>query len=323
MDTLTLYKYRALNEWCFDTLRSGKMWFSLPGALNDTFEFSVPLFVRLSAAAIVEHIETHFDIGSVAPELLAKMMENAGGDSIPITTEFVTEFLRTADSDSLCLYFSAVVHFLREQGLSTQGIIEALRLDEESVLRSRLEHELRRAYDRNQAFGRGCGVLSLAARHDDPRMWAHYADSCRGVCIGMTFDVDDLVNSDFVPLWVRYSEELPRVDAGRFFDPKRENVLEMLTLFYATKHLAWEYEREFRLISMQGDVALNVPGRISSVILGEKAEEADASRVHEILVGLDDGIEFCRMMRDPGTWNYRAYGCAVSPPHGNPRPPAR
>jgi hypothetical protein len=127
------------------------------------------------------------------------------------------------------------------------------------------------------------------------------------MCIGLAFDVDELVRSDFIPLWVQYAEELPVLDASAFFNRDGANVMEMLKVFYATKYIAWKYEAEFRLVSKRGDVALDLPGRIVEVILGEKVSDADAQRAHAAVQGRT-GTKFLKMMREPGTWKYRAYG---------------
>jgi hypothetical protein len=309
MDTITLYKYRAVNDWSLDTLRSGKMWFSLPTKLNDTFEFSLPVFVHLSPTELVEHFEKRFKIDYVAPTLLDAMMKHGGSKSFPATEQFIQNFLASANADRT-LFVIALIHFLREQGLATQAIVERLNLGASNELRERLEGELREAYEQNQAIGRHCGVLSLSGRNDEPLMWAHYADSCKGMCIGVTLDVDELVKSDFIPLWVEYADELPVLGASAFFDRQHTNVMDMLKVFYATKYIAWKHEAEFRLVSKIGDLAFDLPGRITEVILGEKINDSDARSVLNAVQGRP-GTKLLKMMREPGTWKYRAYGDSI------------
>lgn len=308
MSTITLYKYRAINEWSLDTLRTGRMWFSLPVKLNDTFEFSVPVFIRLSPTELVEHFEKRFTLDYIAPTLFDAMMKHGGSSSFLATDRFMQDFLNSANADNRVLYVIALIHFFRDQGLSTQDIVEKLALGANTELLERLERDLRGAYSRNHEIGNHCGVLSLSGRNDDPLMWAHYGDSCKGMCIGIAFDVDELVESDFIPLWVEYSEELPVLGAAVFFDRQPANVMEMLRIFYATKHVAWKHEAEFRLVfPRSGDIALNVPGRITEVILGEKVSNTDAQGALAAIKG-QAGTKFLKMMREPGTWKYRAYG---------------
>ena len=310
MKTITLYKYRAINEWSLQTLRSGRAWFSLPEKLNDTFEFSVPTFVHLSPAELVEHCEKRFRVDYVAPTLLEAMMKHGGSTSFPATEQFVQEFLKSTDAENRTLYLIALIHYLRDQGHGTHKIVDQLALGNDNQLRERMENDIREAYRKNREIGLHFGVLSLSGRCDDPLMWAHYADSCKGMCLGIAFDVDELMNSECIPLWVEYAEELPVFGASSFFDRNPNNVMEMLKHFYATKHIAWKHEAEFRLVSKKGDVALDIPGRIVEVILGEKVSGADAQTVYAA-IQKKKGVKFLKMMREPGTWRYRAYGASI------------
>lgn len=307
MNTIILYKYRAINEWSLDTLRTGRMWFSLPIKLNDTFEFSLPVFIHLSPKELVEHFEKRFKSDYVAPTLLDAMMKHGGSDSFPATDRFVQDFLSSANADNRVLFVISLIHFFRDQGLNTDDIVDKLTLDANTELLEHLERDLREAYNRNHEIGQHCGVLSLSGRNDDPLMWAHYGDACKGMCIGISFDVDELVQSDFIPLWVDYREELPLLSPAVFFDRQPAVVMDMLKIFYATKHVSWKHEAEFRLVSKTGDVALNVPGRITEVILGEKVSDTDAQSVFTA-IKRRAGTKLLKMMREPGTWKYRAYG---------------
>jgi hypothetical protein len=60
--------------------------------------------------------------------------------------------------------------------------------------------------------------------------------------------------------------------------------MEMLRLFYATKHKAWSHEAEMRLVAQRGDVAFQVPGRITEVILGEKTDGNAGQKVLDVMV---------------------------------------
>lgn len=60
-------------------------------------------------------------------------------------------------------------------------------------------------------------------------------------------------------------------------------------------------------MSLRGDAAIELPARITKVILGEEAGADSADKVHEAPKG-KPGTKFLKMMREPGMWNYRAYG---------------
>jgi hypothetical protein len=63
-------------------------------------------------------------------------------------------------------------------------------------------------------------------------------------------------------------------------------------------------------LSKKGDVALNVPGRITEVIIEEKLSDSNAKNVFNAIQD-QTGTKLLKMMREPGTWKYRAYGSNV------------
>ena len=88
------------------------------------------------------------------------------------------------------------------------------------------------------------GVTSFSSRRNDAKMWSHYAEDCRGVVIGYNVDfwVRHLVGTSIIRQ-VEYAEELPIVMGPRVVN--QENAY----AFMSSKGVAWEYEKEWRLIT--------------------------------------------------------------------------
>ena len=88
------------------------------------------------------------------------------------------------------------------------------------------------------------GVTSFSSRRNDVKMWSHYADDCRGVVIGYNVDlwVRHLLGSSIVRQ-VTYVDDLPMV-----MGPSVVNQEDAFA-FMSSKGTAWEYEREWRLIT--------------------------------------------------------------------------
>ena len=88
------------------------------------------------------------------------------------------------------------------------------------------------------------GVTSFSTRRNDVRMWSHYADDCRGVAIGYNVDrwVMHLQGTSIIRQ-VRYVDELPMIMGPRVVN--QENAYAFMT----SKGAAWEYEKEWRLIT--------------------------------------------------------------------------
>lgn len=79
-------------------------------------------------------------------------------------------------------------------------------------------------------------VVSFSADRENVLLWAHYADSFRGVCIGVDIE-DSLVNR------VRYDEASEEaVGAQLQTDENASNV-------FGRKLSAWSYEKEYRVVT--------------------------------------------------------------------------
>jgi hypothetical protein len=88
------------------------------------------------------------------------------------------------------------------------------------------------------------GIYSLSAKKDIPLMWAHYANSHTGVCIGFDTKVlSGCVAGLLLP--VVYKEDTPKIKLfEKFYESVQRSCL--------TKSRDWEYEQEYRLVKTLG-----------------------------------------------------------------------
>ena len=120
-------------------------------------------------------------------------------------------------------------------------------------------------------------VACFSEVHDDPLMWAHYADSHRGVCL--IFDEIATEQTQWFAFPIVYQEARPRVNLTLFNNPK---IMEQ-GLLLKSNH--WSYEREQRMIDWRG-----APGyrkfpalSLKGIILGVRIDEKDEAFVSELL----------------------------------------
>lgn len=133
------------------------------------------------------------------------------------------------------------------------------------------------------------------------RMWAHYANNHKGVCVEYDFtDVNKACAFGCIPVMYTNNYSLQR-------DYIRDGVSRLLSLVYK-KALEWEYEREWRLSaiidgvdSIGYKVDFSVP---KCIYLGSKAEERLKEEVHSYCV--DKGIALYQMRLHPGSYNLDA-----------------
>ena len=110
-------------------------------------------------------------------------------------------------------------------------------------------------------------------------MWAHYADSHKGICIG--YELEEL------PLKVRYDEIYPTLsekwingileeqiaDKDEFKKRFKEKYfIEIVEKIYLTKSKAWDYEEEWRLIQ-EKPIKKIEKSQIKSIYFGLKTDE--------------------------------------------------
>lgn len=104
------------------------------------------------------------------------------------------------------------------------------------------------------ALRRNLGILCLTEKMDDPLMWAHYASSHTGFVVGFDAanpffdrrnDKADILNTVKA---VRYMATRPAFSGFSDF-PSEEITSELLEITLYSKHNAWAYEKEWRMVS--------------------------------------------------------------------------
>ena len=148
-------------------------------------------------------------------------------------------------------------------------------------------------------------VSCFSLKNDSLLMWAHYADSHKGVCIEYESSIDDLFYK------VNYQES---IEHFKLYDLSTRIMAKMLQSNnvqfendwliqnygkpFITKSLEWKYEDEVRCLfyepliqskypnikdkegkNIEGKYLYNVPSRITKVILGCKIEQEDRNRI--------------------------------------------
>lgn len=118
--------------------------------------------------------------------------------------------------------------------------------------RLRFSAQLRRKYSKprsegheNQIIDDRTGLLCLVERPDNLLMWAHYGDSHKGVCL--EFDTSEWLFR--LAAKIHYSETYPLVDTAN------QTPEEIMRETLLRKSKEWEYEQEWRIVSMRGMIS--------------------------------------------------------------------
>ena len=133
------------------------------------------------------------------------------------------------------------------------------------------------------------GVFSLSAVNNDILMWGHYADSHKGFCIEYLRDGENILGKQADP--VIYQNELPSLSV----QDVTSHGAGVDSLFF-TKSSHWSYEKEWRVISPEGNKALQFPCPIKSIIFGMKMNEQNRYTIKQILK--DRRVQFKEAVKD-------------------------
>ncbi|WP_346862095.1 DUF2971 domain-containing protein [uncultured Draconibacterium sp.] len=134
------------------------------------------------------------------------------------------------------------------------------------------------------------GVSCFSEKHNNILMWAHYADSHKGVCLKFN-TTDQAFFADTHP--VTYVKRFPSVkERTEYLNPER-------FLFY-TKAKDWEYESEVRVLKEPNKLYEFSPNVLESVYFGVKCSKKDILKVTNTINELEKykDIKFYQMQLD-------------------------
>jgi hypothetical protein len=130
------------------------------------------------------------------------------------------------------------------------------------------------------------GVLSMSTMWDSKLLWAHYADSYKGVCYG--FNEEKMRNSDLFGKGgpVIYYED----DKFPFIDPNDEDFMKKGFIETHSKSIDWKYEDEYRLFKLffpntpsNDDQIKEVPNDFfTDITLGIMTSKEDRNEIIEL-----------------------------------------
>ena len=118
------------------------------------------------------------------------------------------------------------------------------------------------------------GIYSMTETPSSNLMWAHYADEHKGYCL--EFDVTEPDSIFIEAQQVRYSKFRPEINFFDASDTKHFN------LTFLTKSEEWDYEKEWRIIGINGPGLYGYPPHLlKSVILGYRMSVEHKRQIYD------------------------------------------
>jgi len=142
---------------------------------------------------------------------------------------------------------------------------------------------------RNLIVG-GNGVISFSREWNEPLMWAHYADSHKGVALGFDIPRYLLFEIDYIK---------SRLKPTLNIDQSEPEMKKLLDMILRSKHKNWEYEGEFRLLRKLEDCVkdgqyyltkLNGATILKEVVFGDRYVPQNEAQLQKFLT--TEGVKF-------------------------------
>lgn len=114
-------------------------------------------------------------------------------------------------------------------------------------------------------------VCSFSESFKDELMWAHYASNFTGVCL--EFDFSIIPGIENVLLKINYDDQLPVINDFTFDEFKK---------VYSYKRKAWEYENEWRIITIQDKFIRFDPKSLKTIIFGMRTNQSKIDSIKKL-----------------------------------------
>ncbi|MPW11343.1 DUF2971 domain-containing protein [Paraburkholderia sp. CNPSo 3155] len=187
------------------------------------------------------------------------------------------------------------------------GVKHRRDLHRDMLDRERAQLRTQRAYDKN---ANEYGIYSMAETPRSLLMWAHYAESHTGVCLGFYVPADPDVFVHALP--VCYSDSYPTIE---WTDFDRSNAIQSLL----SKSKEWEYEQECRILQAHS-ARQKLPfaqAALATIIFGARCSDESEHLVMDLLKRRQDaGHSMPFLMR--AHLAPQKYSVGVFPLHARP-----
>jgi hypothetical protein len=286
---MILYKYRQRSSFTDQIFTEGKVWLAKSSSLNDPCECTLH---SLAPEWVAKSVKTMKEA-----QMMGFLLGIPGSPADSVASEFRDNLRDIKGFEEQYQAFRAMCDKRFPARLSNPELVFA-----------KLEDQLKNV-----------GVFSLSESAEHPLMWAHYAGSHEGICLG--FEVaDGMAMSDrdrFIR--VTYTDQIPQMPEEGFrqkmdFVFNEEGRLaatsyvslsdETLRTATDTKSVSWTYEREWRYIE-PAEGKYDFPGPLVEIVFGVRCTLEQRQHYTDLAAAhLSNDIRLYEMRRIP---NSRAF----------------
>ena len=276
------YRYRGFGTNTLDSLCHDSLYFAHPGTFNDPLDCN-PTIECDSSLDELRHLLSVLIRRRVNAEVLASLSQaRLKGDRATAHAE------RRSRSEAQSRLADIAYH-------STNPEYEVSESEAEGwLLASEIQSELRRSYER--------GVCCFSTTYANPLLWSHYGDQHRGLCIGYGLDRMPEPELHRVVYGGKRSVKTSVLTRALVHEePQARSELDRDVLL--RKARGWGYEKEWRLVGVQG--SQDSPLLLQEVTFGLRCPMSVVHAVTQALAGRDTTIRYYEMYEVDGRFLLR------------------
>lgn len=278
----TFYRFRGFNTNTLDALCHDRMYFAHPGTFNDPLDCS-PTLERDSPLEELRNLLSILVRRRVRAEVLSSLSQaRVKGEGATAHAE--KRAMSEARNELANIAYNATNPEYTVSETEAEGWL----------LTSQIENELRRHYER--------GVCCFSTTYASPLLWSHYGDQHRGLCAGYGLDRRPKPEIHKVVYGgdrsVRTSV-LIRALVNQDSSAKKELDRDVLL----RKARGWNYEKEYRLLGVQGDQ--DSPLLLKEITFGLRCPMSVVHTVIKALAGRGANMRYFQMYEVQGRFVLR------------------
>jgi len=130
------------------------------------------------------------------------------------------------------------------------------------------------------------GISCFSETSNEILMWSHYANKHQGFCLEFDTRFDPFNRA----MNVNYSHQVPHINPVEvILKPDSNQFLKMVT----NKYKSWEYEKEWRVLHMEGSIEYGYPEMsLTGIYFGSKINYAHLEIIALIVQGQNPDVKF-------------------------------
>lgn len=287
---MTLYKYRSDSEFTKKIFTDKRIWLSNAAELNDPFECTITDIAKDWIEQEVKRLKMAHIEGFILGASTSIRNNILFYDLNPKRTEEFLNKFKLKDFDSK---YRIVREFIKRK--------TGKEISNPETTYANIDNQLNEV-----------GIFSLTELDTSELMWAHYADSHKGISIGFERTAGSKLSNNEHCIKVNYSNERPdftgqgiTLEVSFYLTgPNTQKISfsdETFRKAVSTKNTNWEYEKEWRYIEIQSG-SYPFPGNLKEIIFGVKCPiKVRQKYITLIRKYFDTKIDFYEIVILPGT----------------------